>query len=102
MLAAMPDRPSQALEREFLEFAPDAVVGVDEEGEIRLVNSRTEAVFGYPRHELIGRRVEMLVPGASRPGYVITASATLRLLAPGRWAAAWICMPAARMGASFR
>jgi two-component system, NarL family, sensor histidine kinase DevS len=71
MLAAMPDRPSQALEREFLEFAPDAVIGVDEEGEIRLVNSRTEAVFGYPRHELIGRQIEILVPGASRPGHVL-------------------------------
>jgi PAS domain S-box-containing protein len=71
MLAAMPDRPSQTLEREFLEFAPDAVIGVDEEGEIRLVNSRTEAVFGYPRHELIGRPVEMLVPRASRPGHVM-------------------------------
>jgi PAS domain S-box-containing protein len=67
----MPDRPSQTLEREFLEFAPDAVIGVDEEGEIRLVNSRSEAVFGYARHELIGRPVEILVPGASRPGHVM-------------------------------
>ena len=53
---------SQTLEREFLEFAPDAVIGVDETGEIKLVNSRTQAVFGYTRVELIGERVEMLVP----------------------------------------
>src|SRR6266550_7695056 len=66
----MPDRPSQTLERQFLEFAPDAVIGVDEEGEIKLVNSRTEAVFGYARHELIGRPVEMLVPGAVRSEHV--------------------------------
>jgi two-component system, NarL family, sensor histidine kinase DevS len=71
MLAAMPDRPRQTLEREFLEFAPDAVIGVDEQGEIRLVNSRTEAVFGYARHELIGRPVEMLVPAAARSGHVL-------------------------------
>ena len=70
MLAAMPDRPSQTLERELLEFAPDAVVGVNEQGEIRLVNSRTEAVFGYPRGELIGQPVEMLVPGGLRDGHV--------------------------------
>jgi PAS domain S-box-containing protein len=70
MLAAMPDRPSQALERELLQFAPDAVVGVDEHGEIRLVNSRTEAVFGYGREELIGRPVEMLVPSGLRDGHV--------------------------------
>jgi len=66
----MPDRPSQTLEREFLEFAPDAVVGVDEQGEIKLVNSRTEAVFGYARHELIGRPVEMLVPEALHSGHI--------------------------------
>jgi PAS domain S-box-containing protein len=66
----MPDRPSQTLEREFLEFAPDAVIGVDEEGEIKLVNSRTEAVFGYARHELIGKPIEMLVPDALRGGHV--------------------------------
>ena len=55
---------SQTLEREFLEFAPDAVIGVDQHGEIRLVNSRTQAVLGYARDELIGQHVEMLVPEA--------------------------------------
>jgi PAS domain S-box-containing protein len=66
----MPDRPSQTLEREFLEFAPDAVIGVDERGEIKLANPRTEAVFGYERGELIGQPVEMLVPGALRATHV--------------------------------
>ena len=49
----MADRPreSQTLERELLEFAPDAVVGVSETGEIVLVNSRTQVVFGYSREE---------------------------------------------------
>src|SRR5262245_9315537 len=70
MLAAMPDRPSQTLERELLEFAPDAVVGVDEQGEIQLVNSRAETVFGYGRGELIGQRVEMLVPSGLRSDHV--------------------------------
>jgi PAS domain S-box-containing protein len=64
------DRPAQTLEREFLEFAPDAVIGVDEAGEIRLVNSRTQAVFGYAREELIGRSVEMLVPEVIRGAHV--------------------------------
>jgi PAS domain S-box-containing protein len=71
MLAAMPERPSQTLERELLEFAPDAVIGVDEQGEIKLVNSRTEVVFGYARDDLIGRQVEMLVPDAARTGHVL-------------------------------
>ena len=71
MLARMPDRRSQTLERELLEFAPDAVVGVDEQGEIKLVNSLTEAVFGYSRGELIGRSVEMLVPSGLSNDHVI-------------------------------
>ena len=71
MLDPMPERPSQTLERELLEFAPDAVVGVDERGEIQLVNSRTEAVFGYGRGELIGRPVETLVPSGIRPDHVV-------------------------------
>jgi PAS domain S-box-containing protein len=64
------DHTSQTLEREFLEFAPDAVIGVDETGEIKLVNSRTQAVFGYTRDELIGERVEMLVPESVRGTHV--------------------------------
>src|SRR3954469_22540914 len=71
MLAKMPGRRSQTLERELLEFAPDAVVGVDEQGEIKLVNSLTEAVFGYSRGELIGRSVEMLVPSGLSNDHVI-------------------------------
>jgi PAS domain S-box-containing protein len=66
MLDSVPDDASQTLEQEFLEFAPDAVIGVDESGQIRLANSRTEAVFGYARDELIGQDVEMLVPEAAR------------------------------------
>jgi PAS domain S-box-containing protein len=70
MLAPMPDRPSQALEQELLEFAPDAVIGVDEHGEIQLVNSRTETIFGYGRLELIGRPIETLVPSGLRTDHV--------------------------------
>jgi PAS domain S-box-containing protein len=66
----VPDRTSASLEREFLEFAPDAVIGVDQTGEIKLVNSRTQAVFGYARDELIGERVEVLVPESVRGGHV--------------------------------
>jgi PAS domain S-box-containing protein len=63
--AAKPDSRAR-----LLEFAPDAVVGVDEGGEIMLVNSRTQAVFGYAREELIGHHVEMLVPEAVRSAHV--------------------------------
>lgn len=48
---------------QLLEAAPDAIIGVDDKGKIVLVNSQTEALFGYVRADLLGREVEMLVPG---------------------------------------
>src|SRR6266851_10413247 len=55
-----------------LEAAPDAMVCVDADGRIALVNAQTERVFGYGRDELVGQPVEMLVPDAVRnvhPGH---------------------------------
>ena len=48
--------------RALLESAPDAMVIVDKRGKIVLINSRTEELFGYQRHELLGHSVEVLVP----------------------------------------
>jgi PAS domain S-box-containing protein len=57
---AIRDRGSRF--RALLEAAPDAMVIADAEGRIDLVNAQTEALFGYPRDQLIGQPVEILVP----------------------------------------
>ena len=48
--------------RALLESAPDAMVIVDEDGTIILINSQTERIFGYDREELIGRSSQILAP----------------------------------------
>jgi PAS domain S-box-containing protein len=64
----------RAAERRFqslIESAPDAMIIVNALGEIVLVNSRTEQLFGYSRREMLGRAVEMLLPERYRATHAI-------------------------------
>jgi PAS domain S-box-containing protein len=48
--------------RELLEAAPDAIMQVDADGRIILLNRVAEDMFGYSRDELLGQPVEALIP----------------------------------------
>jgi PAS domain S-box-containing protein len=49
-----------------VESMPSAVVLMNGEGSITYVNNQTEKLFGYFRQELIGQKIEILIPGRFR------------------------------------
>ena len=53
-----------------VEAAPSAMIMVNSEGRIALVNTQVEAVFAYAREELIGHPIEMLVPERFRSHHI--------------------------------
>jgi two-component system cell cycle sensor histidine kinase/response regulator CckA len=55
------------LSTSILEAIPDAVAAVNQQGVMIQVNSQIEALFGYTRDELIGQKIEILVPDRQRP-----------------------------------
>ena len=65
--AARRQADSERRFRELLEAAPDAIIEVDRDGRIVLLNRVTENMFGYPREQLLGQPVEVLIPESLRP-----------------------------------
>ena len=53
-----------------LDSAPDATVIVNEKGVIQMANTQTEKLFGYSRHEIIGKPVEVFIPVELRNRHV--------------------------------
>src|SRR5215471_16232933 len=56
--------------RNLLEAAPDGILEVDAQGMITLLNQAAEKMFGYSRDELLGLKVEKLVPEALRHQHI--------------------------------
>jgi PAS domain S-box-containing protein len=55
-------KDSGAKYRGLLEAAPDAMVVVNQDGEIVLLNVQAEKQFGYRRDELVGQKVKNIIP----------------------------------------
>jgi two-component system, sensor histidine kinase len=58
------------LARSALDAAPDAMIIIDASGIIRFANQQVSAVFGYEHDEIIGQRVEILLPERFRTRHV--------------------------------
>ncbi|MEN8649595.1 PAS domain S-box protein [Streptomyces sp. 21So2-11] len=74
-------RENDRLHRRFrglLEAAPDAMVITDGDSTIVLVNRQAEQMFGYPRGELVGQPVTLLVPERLRAGHAAHQRAYLQ------------------------
>lgn len=56
--------------RNLLESAPDAMIIVDEQGLMSLVNRQALRMFGYERKEMIGQPIEILLPKSVRSSHV--------------------------------
>ena len=62
-------RPSKLIgmsEQLLLDAIPDAILMINQAGEIVVANAQTEKLFGYRREELVGRSVESLIPSRLR------------------------------------
>ena len=75
--------------RQVIEAAPNAMLLVDAAGHVVLVNAQAERLFGYPRSELLGQPVEMLVPQRLRERHVgdrstYAAMPSVRAMGAGR------------------
>jgi PAS domain S-box-containing protein len=71
-------RISEGKFRGLLESAPDAMVVIDGERRIVLINAETERLFGHPRAAILGRPIEMLMPQNGRGEYAARLAAFLK------------------------
>jgi PAS domain S-box-containing protein len=65
----MPDRITPLVLAEIVGIAADAIICIDEAQEITFFNHGAEAIFGYTRDEIVGQRIEILIPDRFRAGH---------------------------------
>jgi PAS domain S-box-containing protein len=62
-------RDSEAKTRAILETAVDGIITIDPQGTILTANPATERLFGYRADEMVGRKVNMLMPDPYRSAH---------------------------------
>ena len=62
-------RRTETWYRGIIEKAPDGILVTDADGVIILANPKVEAIFGYGKDDLIGQKVECLVPSSVRSAH---------------------------------
>lgn len=60
-------RESDKKVRAVMDSAPDALLITDEDGKIQLVNAEAERLFGYPRNDFTGRKIDDLLVARAVP-----------------------------------
>ena len=63
-------KQAEARFRNAVEAAPSGMLMANRSGEITLINSEVERIFGYDREELLGQQVELLIPTRFREEHV--------------------------------
>ena len=66
----MEDNISNIITPDILEIIPDALIIVNQVGEIVYVNKQAENMFGYKKKELLGKTVEYLIPKSYRKRHI--------------------------------
>ena len=69
VVATLALEESAAIFRTILDFAPNALLVINAEGQIEMVNRQAEALFGYSKAQIMAGPVEALLPARFRPGH---------------------------------
>ncbi|HET8936460.1 MAG TPA: PAS domain S-box protein [Polyangiales bacterium] len=86
---------------EVLDSAPDAIVVVASDGRIELVNEQTVKLFGYARGELLGEKLERLMPERMRERHALHVQRFFTQPAPRPMASGLELLAARKDGSEF-
>lgn len=76
---------SGLLYRQIVDFVADAIVVADRQGHIVIFNDAAEKMFGWSKDQILGCRLEQLLPHRYRPGHAVEVQAFTSERAPARF-----------------